>query len=84
MRKQRAIKRFFLTLMWLGVAAGMVTVVTAAMRVQEANVCKGYNIEIEGFKDGMLFTSKENIVELLKTAMKGDIKVSANQTLICH
>ncbi|MGE9312301.1 hypothetical protein ACLOAU_11665 [Niabella sp. CJ426] len=74
MRKKRAIKRFFLTLMWLGVAIGMGTVITAAMRAQEAGVCNGYSIQIEGFKEGMLFTSKEQIAELLKAATKGDIK----------
>lgn len=60
--------------MWLGVAIGMGTVITAAMRAQEAGICNGYNIRIEGFKEGMLFTSKEQIVSLLKAATKGDIK----------
>lgn len=60
--------------MWLGVAIGMGTVITAAMRTQEAGVCNGYSIQIEGFKEGMLFTSKEQIAELLKAATKGDIK----------
>lgn len=60
--------------MWLGVAIGMGTVITAAMRAQEAGVCNGYSIQIEGFKEGMLFTSKEQIAELLKAATKGDIK----------
>lgn len=73
MKRKRAIKRFFLTLMWLGVAIGMGTVITAAMRVQEAGVCKGYDIQIQGFKEDMLFTSKEQIAELLKTASNGNI-----------
>lgn len=60
--------------MWLGVAIGMGTVITAAMRAQEAGMCNGYNIRIEGFKEGMLFTSKDQIVSLLKAATKGDIK----------
>lgn len=60
--------------MWLGVAIGMGTVITAAMRAQEAGVCNGYNIQIEGFKEGVLFTSKEQIAELLKAATKGDVK----------
>lgn len=60
--------------MWLGVAIGMGTVITAAMRAQEAGICNGYTIRIEGFKEGMLFTSKEQIAELLKAATKGLVK----------
>ena len=59
--------------MWLGVGIGMGTVITAAMRVQETGVCKGYEIKIEGFKKDMLFTSEEQIAALLKAATKGDI-----------
>ena len=59
--------------MWLGVAAGMVTIVTAAMRKQEAGACKGYQIKITGFKEGMLFTSEEHIADLLKAATKGNV-----------
>lgn len=74
MKKQRAIKRFFLTLMWLGVETAMVTIVTAAMRAQEAGVCKGYDIKIQGFKEGMLFTSETHIADLLRTAVNGNVK----------
>lgn len=63
-----------LTLMWLGVAAGMGSVIMAAMRIQEAGVCNGYDVKIEGFKEDMLFTSEDQIVSLLKAATKGDIK----------
>ncbi|MFT4093602.1 MAG: cell division protein FtsQ/DivIB [Niabella sp.] len=73
MKRKRAIKRMFLTLMWLSVAAGMGMIITAAMRVQEEGVCRGYDIKIDGFKEGMLFTSKDQIVGLLKVASKGDI-----------
>ena len=64
----------FLTLMWIAVAAGMGTIITAAMKVQNTSLCKGYNVSITGFEDGKLFTSEENIVKLLKAATKGDIK----------
>lgn len=63
-----------LTLMWLGVAVGMGTVIMAAMRTQEEGVCKGYEVKIEGFQKNMLFTSEEQIINLLKTAAKGDVK----------
>lgn len=63
----------FLTLMWLCVAAGMVTIISAAMREQGEGVCKGYDIKIEGFKTGMLFTSKDQIAGLLKSATKGNV-----------
>ena len=64
----------FLSLMWLCVAAGMVTLVTAAMKVQNTSQCKGYSINITGSDDGKLFTSKENIEKLLKAATKGNVK----------
>ncbi|GAB3431813.1 hypothetical protein GCM10027516_40770 [Niabella aquatica] len=59
--------------MWLGVAIGMGSVITAAMRAQEAGVCKGYDIRIEGFKKDMLFTSEDRIAALLKAATRGNI-----------
>ena len=74
MNKKKAIKRFLLTLMWLGVAGGMGVIITAAIRVQEAGVCKGYQIKIDGFNPNELFTSEEHIVSLLKAATKGDIQ----------
>src|SRR5690606_18575287 len=60
--------------MWLGVAAGMGTVISAAMRAQGEGICNGYKVQIQGFQEGMLFTSKEQIVELLKTASKGEVQ----------
>lgn len=73
MSRKRAIKRMFLTVMWLTVATGMGVIITAAIREQDAGICKGYDVEIKGFGDGMLFTSKEQIIKLLKTATKGEI-----------
>ncbi|MBZ4190341.1 cell division protein FtsQ/DivIB [Niabella beijingensis] len=62
-----------LTLMWLGVGAGMFTLVVAAMRVQDDSNCKGYEISIRGAENGSLFTSKEQIVKLLKQASAGPV-----------
>lgn len=64
----------FLTLMWIAVAAGMVTIITAAMEVQNTSLCKGYEVRITGFEKDKLFTSEENIIKLLKAATKGNIK----------
>lgn len=64
----------FLTLMWIAVAAGMVTIITAAMKVQNTSLCKGYEVRITGFEKDKLFTSEENIIKLLKAATKGNIK----------
>ncbi|MGC3953384.1 MAG: hypothetical protein QM804_03865, partial [Propionicimonas sp.] len=63
-----------LTFMWLGVAAGMFTIVAAAIKAQGNNECKGYNINIKGWSDSVLLTSQEQVVSLLKTATKGAIK----------
>lgn len=64
----------FLTLMWLAVAAGMVTVISAAMNVQETLVCKGYDVTITGAEKDKLFTSEEQVIKLLKMAANGDVK----------
>ena len=63
----------FLTLMWIAVAAGMVTVITAAMKVQKTLVCQGYDVNITGAEQDKLFTSEEQIIKLLKAATKGEI-----------
>lgn len=70
---KRAIKRFFLTLMWLGVAVAMFLVVSAAIKVQETRLCTGYEISISGFDPKNLFTSNKNIETLLKEATKSDL-----------
>lgn len=64
----------FLSLMWIAVAAAMVTIITAAMKVQNTSLCRGYDIAISGAEDGKLFTSEENIAQLLKAATNGNIK----------
>jgi len=64
-----------LTLMWLGVGAGMFTLIVAAMQAQDGSNCKGYEIRIRGAQGGgSLFTSEEQIVKLLKEASGGNIK----------
>lgn len=70
---KRTIKRFFLTLMWLGVAVAMFMVVSAAIKVQGSHVCEGYKISISGFDPKNLFTSNENIETLLKEATQSNI-----------
>ncbi len=63
-----------LTLMWLGVGAGMFTLIAAAMRAQDGSTCKGYAISIRGAQGGSLFSSKEQIAKLLKEASGGAVK----------
>ncbi|MBO9593393.1 MAG: hypothetical protein J7599_10835 [Niabella sp.] len=64
-----------LTLMWLGVGAGMFTLIAAAMRAQDGSSCKGYEIHIRGAQGGgSLFTSEAQIVKLLKEASGGEVK----------
>ncbi len=64
-----------LTLMWLGVGAGMFILIAAAMRAQDGSSCKGYEIRIRGAQGGgSLFTSEAQIVKLLKEASGGEVK----------
>ncbi len=64
----------FLTLMWLCIATGMVVLITAAMKEQQGNLCKGYDIKINSAAEGKQFTSEQQILKLLKAATKGEIK----------
>jgi cell division protein FtsQ len=54
--------------------AGMVVLITAAMKEQQGNLCKGYNIKINSAAEGKQFTSEQQILKLLKAATKGEIK----------
>jgi cell division protein FtsQ len=54
--------------MWIGVAAGMVMLITAAMKIQNESVCAGYDVNIFDSKNEQLFISKEEIVQLLNAA----------------
>lgn len=63
-----------LTLMWMGVATGMFVLIAAAMKVQDTALCKGYEVDIIGSKQGQLFTSKDQIIRLIKIATNSDIK----------
>lgn len=74
MIRKRAIKRMLLTLMWVSVGAGMFVIIAAAMRVQKETVCAGYNINIHGAQEGVLFTSKEQVAKLLKEATGHEVK----------
>lgn len=71
----------FLTLMWLCIAAGMVVLITAAMKEQQGNLCKGYDIKINSAAKGKQFTSEQQILKLLKAATKGEIKGQVIKTL---
>ncbi|MFV0605171.1 MAG: hypothetical protein ACK5NK_04940 [Niabella sp.] len=73
MVRKRAIKRMFLTLMWIGVAAVMFTIISSAMEVQNTSKCKGYEVKITGAQENRLFTSEDKIVKLLKTAAHGEV-----------
>ncbi|MFT3904457.1 MAG: hypothetical protein QM727_14900 [Niabella sp.] len=73
MSAKRAIKRFFLTLMWLGVAVCMLVLIVAAMRAQDESLCKGYSVDIVGAQQDKLFTSEADIEKLIQTAAGGEV-----------
>jgi cell division protein FtsQ len=54
--------------MWIGVAAGMTTLITAAMKIQNESVCAGYEVNIAASKNDQLLISKEEILQLLNSA----------------
>ncbi len=68
------IRLLVLTAVWLAIGAGMFMLISAAMKRQEMRTCKGYEIRIKGWGEGRLFTTKAQIVTLLRTVTHGEIK----------
>ena len=60
--------------MWLVIGGGMLVLLIAAMGKQKKNTCTGYSIIIKDGSDEKYFLSEIDIMQLLKTAVKGDIK----------
>lgn len=60
--------------MWLVIGGGMLVLLIAAMGKQKKNTCTGYSIVIKDGSDEKYFLSEADIMQLLKTAVKGDIK----------
>jgi len=60
--------------MWMVIGSGMLVLLIAAMGKQKKNACKDYSITIKGSAGKDFFLSEPDIVRLLKTASKGNIK----------
>ena len=60
--------------MWLVIGGGMLVLLIAAMGKQKKNTCTGYSIIIKDGSDEKYFLSETDIMQLLKTAVNGDIK----------
>lgn len=63
-----------LTAVWLAIGAGMFMLISAAIKRQESRTCKGYEIRIKGWGEDRLFTTNAQILSLLKTVTRGEIK----------
>ncbi len=60
--------------MWLVIGGGMLVLLIAAMGKQKKNTCTGYSIIIKDGRNEKYFLSETDIMQLLKTAVNGDIK----------
>lgn len=59
--------------MWLAIGGGMLTLLIAAIGKQKRDHCRDYSIRIKGVENNF-FVDKGDVVRLLKTAAKGDVK----------
>ncbi len=71
---KRIIRLLVLTAVWLAIGAGMFMLISAAMKHRETRTCKGYEIRIKGWGEGQLFTTKAQVITLLKTVTRGEVK----------
>ncbi len=74
MNTKKAIRKILFVAMWVVIGGGMLTLLIAAMGKQKKNTCKDYFITIKGGQGDDLFLGKSDIVRLMKTATKGNIK----------
>ncbi|MBL7745502.1 MAG: FtsQ-type POTRA domain-containing protein, partial [Chitinophagaceae bacterium] len=66
--------------MWLVIGGGMLTLLIAAIGRQKRDQCKDYKITIKGAQNN-LFVDEKDVLKILKTTGKGEIKGQKKSTL---
>jgi cell division protein FtsQ len=67
------IRKVLFVTVWLCIGAGMLTLLLAAISKKNKGRCKDYSITIKGVQDN-LFIDKNDVEQLLKKAVNGNIK----------
>jgi cell division protein FtsQ len=73
---RKTIRKILFISMWLVIGAGMITLLAAAMRKQKSQRCKDYTIVFKGVQQH-LFVDESDVIKLLKTGARGNIKGQA-------
>jgi cell division protein FtsQ len=73
MNAKTTIRKVLFVTVWLCIGAGMLTLLLAAISKKNKGQCKDYTITIKGEKEN-LFIDKNDVEQLLKKAIKGNIK----------
>lgn len=71
---KKTIVKILFVATWVAISAGMVILLVAAMEKQKRNTCENYSIIIKAGQSQGFFLTTAEIVKLLKTATKGEIK----------
>ncbi|HRO69185.1 MAG TPA: hypothetical protein PK951_02365 [Chitinophagaceae bacterium] len=74
MNTRKTIRKVLFVAMWMVIGGGMLVLLIAAMGKQKSNICNDVVITIKGVADDKCFLSKSDITQLLRTAVKGNIK----------
>ncbi|MBL7738204.1 MAG: FtsQ-type POTRA domain-containing protein, partial [Chitinophagaceae bacterium] len=70
---KKLIRKILFITMWLVIGGGMLTLLIAAIGRQKRDQCKDYKIAIKGAQNN-LFVDQKDVLKVLKTTAKGDIK----------
>lgn len=74
MKTNKTIKRLLFAAVWIGIGGGMLTLLIAAMGKQSQDTCKDYEISISAAGNKELFLDRQDILNLMKAATRGNVK----------
>jgi cell division protein FtsQ len=77
---RKAIRKILFVALWVAIGGGMLTLLIAAIGKQKKDHCKDYTISIKGVANNF-FVDQKDVVKLLKTAAKGDVKGQKKSSL---
>jgi cell division protein FtsQ len=76
----KAIRKILFVAVWVAIGGGMLTLLIAAIGKQKRDHCKDYTISIKGVENNF-FVDQKDVLKLLKTAAKGDVKGQKKSSL---
>ena len=73
MDTKKVLRKILFVTLWVLISSGVLILLIAAVGKQKRNTCKDYVITIKGNNESFFFTNEE-VLKVLKTAIKGNIK----------